>query len=99
MEIEPELRDCTGEHEFLYGRFGTDSFKVTDLGNEDLCELMTIAEPEISCNDQGNRIRLGNVLMEAPNGRWSFHTSRGASLIEIENPSNQDTGEVQVPLV
>lgn len=81
--------------ECLYLRFGKEPFKVRDLGDEDLYELMMMVGLEMSPNDQSNRIRLGHALMETAEGQWYFNIPGGRFLIGIgiENPSDQDTGE------
>ena len=80
--------------EFLYHRFSAEPFKVADLGDEELYELMTIIGLSLYSDDQSNRIRLGNSLMDAVNARWTLHVPLlGNYLILAENPSDQDTGE------
>ena len=80
--------------EFLYHRFGTESFKVADLGDDHLYELVTMVDLELSSDDQSNRIRLGNALMETANGQWTFYIPPwGNFLVVAENPSDQTTGE------
>lgn len=78
--------------EFLFRCFGTGQpFKVRDLGDEDLYEVMTKAELEMTPDDQGNRIRLGDALVEAD--KWSFPTPVGSFMLVVENHADQDSGE------
>ena len=79
--------------EFLYRRFGAKAFKVADLADEDLYELMDLMQLPMNPNDHGNRVNMGNKFMEAADGRWSFHASGKPFLIGIENRTDQHTGE------
>ena len=81
-----------GGIEFLYRRFGASQpFKVEDLDDNEVCELMTKAELEMTPDDQGNRIRLGDALVEAD--KWSFPTPAGSFMLVVENHADQDSGE------
>ena len=80
-----------GGIEFLYRRFGASQpFKVEDLDDNEVCELMTMVELEVR-GDHGDRIRLGDALVEAD--KWSFPTPVGSFMLVVENHADQDTGE------
>ena len=80
--------------EFLYNRFGMDPFKVVDLDDEELYELMDLMQLPMNPNDHGNRIRVGQNLIEAANDGLTFHLPSGPWLqVRAENYSDQDSGE------